>query len=396
MNKKPLGQSENHSFWNTQPVTRDDSSNGPIEIYDTTYLMTQQNSIPVPQEFEWITLDIADETQMRELHDFLAQHYVEDDDGLFRFNYSIDFLRWALTPPGYHNDWLVGLRTRGSWSGISPRQLIGFISGVPATLRIIDQVVSVAEINFLCLHKKFRSYGLAPALIAEVTRRVKLHGGQHAIYTVGKSLPAPIAKCHYHHRLINIQKLLDVGFTRLPLRCSVTAMKHLYRLPEQTQTIGLRPMVLGDAERICKLLNTHLSKYALAPVFDCATIKHLIVPKEGIVESWVVARDNRITDFFSFYYIPNSVTGNSKYSTLLVAYLFYMANTETSLRQLIHDALIIAKRNGVDVFNCLNIMDNATMLKDCKFTDGTGKLHYYLYNWKCRQFEPSDIGLVLV
>jgi len=30
----------------------------------------------------------------------LAENYVEDDDSMFRFDYSIDFLRWALLPPG--------------------------------------------------------------------------------------------------------------------------------------------------------------------------------------------------------------------------------------------------------------------------------------------------------
>ena len=25
----------------------------------------------------------------------------EDDDAMFRFDYSIDFLKWALCPPGY-------------------------------------------------------------------------------------------------------------------------------------------------------------------------------------------------------------------------------------------------------------------------------------------------------
>lgn len=26
--------------------------------------------------------------------------FLEDDDAMFRFDYSTDFLKWALTPPG--------------------------------------------------------------------------------------------------------------------------------------------------------------------------------------------------------------------------------------------------------------------------------------------------------
>jgi glycylpeptide N-tetradecanoyltransferase len=29
----------------------------------------------------------------------LTNNYVEDDDAMFRFDYSVPFLRWALMPP---------------------------------------------------------------------------------------------------------------------------------------------------------------------------------------------------------------------------------------------------------------------------------------------------------
>jgi glycylpeptide N-tetradecanoyltransferase len=40
----------------------------------------------------------------------LTNNYVEDDDNTFRFDYSREFLKWALTPPGYQPKWLVGIR----------------------------------------------------------------------------------------------------------------------------------------------------------------------------------------------------------------------------------------------------------------------------------------------
>lgn len=49
-----------------------------------------------------------------------------------------------------------------------------------------------------------------------------------------------------------------------------------------------------------------------------------------------------------------------------------------------------------DVFNCLDMMDNATMFKEMKFGPGDGLLHYYLYNWKCPQMDNSKVGLILV
>lgn len=46
------------------------------------------------------------------------------------------------------------------------------------------------------------------------------------------------------------------------------------------------------------------------------------------------------------------------------------------------DALIIAKNEGFDVFNALDILDNKKFLTELMFSAGDGCLNYYLYNWK--------------
>ena len=76
-----------------------------------------------------------------------------------RFKYSQEFLQWALHPPGYFPEWHVGVRVTGSG------KLVGFITGVPAVISMAGREVKVAEINFLCVHKKLRSKRLAPVLI---------------------------------------------------------------------------------------------------------------------------------------------------------------------------------------------------------------------------------------
>ena len=45
------------------------------------------------------------------------------------------------------------------------KRLVGFISAVPARLRVRDATFDAVEINFLCVHKKLRSKRLAPVLI---------------------------------------------------------------------------------------------------------------------------------------------------------------------------------------------------------------------------------------
>eukprot|EP01016_Furgasonia_blochmanni_P051696 TRINITY_DN8169_c0_g1_i1.p1 TRINITY_DN8169_c0_g1~~TRINITY_DN8169_c0_g1_i1.p1 ORF type:complete len:156 (-),score=26.76 TRINITY_DN8169_c0_g1_i1:169-636(-) len=76
---------------------------------------------------------------------------------------------------------------------------------------------------------------------------------------------------------------------------------------------------------------------------------------------------------------------------------FYTVATSVPLKDLLADALILAQREGFDVFNALDIMENGSFLKELKFNPGDGCLHYYLYNWRVskKELEPKDIGTVL-
>lgn len=135
-------------------------------------------------------------------------NYVEDeDDGSFRLRYSSEFLRWALCPPGYLKDWHIAIREQ------STKEIIGFVSAIPITVRVREQYVGLSiliflqsiyaiystlharEVNFLCVHKKMRKKRLTPLLLKEATRRGQLEGVQQALWTAGSSLPSPISAC---------------------------------------------------------------------------------------------------------------------------------------------------------------------------------------------------------
>ena len=66
---------------------------------------------------------------------------------MFRFDYSLKFIQWALNPPGYKKDWLFGVR------GGKKNKLFGFISGIPVNISVNGKKMVMAEINFLCVHK---------------------------------------------------------------------------------------------------------------------------------------------------------------------------------------------------------------------------------------------------
>lgn len=434
-NKKDMAD---HKFWATQPVKRLDEQDSNFEEGEIEPSKSEdeirKSPLPLPEGYEWSTLDLGDTAQLRELYELLTLNYVEDDDAMFRFDYTAPFIEWALRPPGFVQDWHAGVRVASG-----KRRLIAFISGVPMNLQVRTTRKDCAEINFLCIHKKLRSKRLAPVLIKEITRRCNIHGVFQAIYTAGIFLPTPISRCQYYHRNLNPTKLVATGFSPQPRGVSIARLKRMYDCPPQPQIPGFREIEEKDVISVGALMRQYMSRFDLIPIMSDEEVRHNFISGKGTGEmvngrrhqqvtwSYVVENPSThlITDFVSFYHLPSTAMKCDPPQTIDAAYLFYYATTaapscaylnqpldesegsrpttlfeppswsrETAeerlclkkrLISLIGDALTVAQRANFDVFNALTLMDNALFVKELQFGAGDGFLHYYLYNWKVHQ-----------
>ncbi|XP_064648041.1 glycylpeptide N-tetradecanoyltransferase 2-like [Lineus longissimus] len=385
-------QRKRYEFWDTQPVPKlheKITSNEEIEE-DKPQDEVRQEEYSLPREFVWDTLDLDNPLVLKELYTLLNENYVEDDDNMFRFDYSPDFLKWALQPPGWRKDWHCGVRVSKSL------KLVGFISAVPAHIRIYDRAKKMVEINFLCVHKKLRSKRVAPVLIREITRRVNCQGLFQAVYTAGVVLPKPVATCRYWHRSLNPKKLIEVKFSHLSRNMTMQRTVRFYKLPDNTKTPGFRKLTLADVNECHKLLGNYLSeKCSLSTVISEEDFKYWFMPREGIIDTFVVENDGVVTDFVSFYTLPSTVMHHKVHKTLKAAYSFYNVSTKTPWVDLMQDALTMARNMGFDVFNALDLMENMEFLEKLRFGIGDGNLQYYLYNWRCPTMKPNQVGLVL-
>merc|ERR1711972_868773 len=273
-----------HPFWDTQPVPSIGSEfaqdSGPIDEVMTPD-QVKAEPYPLPAQFEWFTCDIDDDTNAQEIYTLLSENYVEDDDSMFRFDYSVPFLRWALKPPGFLRQWHLGVRVKGNG------KLVGFITGIPASIQVYDKTIQMAEIDFLCVHKKLRSKRLAPVLIKEITRRVNRENVWQAVYTAGVVLPRPVAECRYYHRSLNPKKLIEVGFSHLGPRMTMARTVKLYKVPDTPQLPGMRQMREADVPRVTELVTGYLKKFALHPEFTREEIAHWMLPRDGVIYSYV-------------------------------------------------------------------------------------------------------------
>jgi len=350
-----------HKFWNEQPIQQinDYGKNGIISKN------LQSNHMDLPAAFKWWNIDVENKKDLLLLQKFLNEHYIEDDKCIFRMDYSVELLKQFLTPPGYRREWHVGI--------INCNNIIGFIAGIPINLKVDGEVRLWCEINFLCVHKKFRNNNLAPLLINEVINKCIDNKIYNAIYTIAKVITKPVSCAKYWHKIINYEKMIKIGFCGVPT----------YAIRDNKLLPNLRQMQRSDVDIVCKLLNDYMKKFDISMHFDNNDVIHWFL-SNGHIYSYVLEDITKIpTDFISFYGLKSSVLNSTEYDFYKTAYCFYYSVNTVSLTDLIDCILGVAKGLGFDVFTMNTIMNNDEIVENNKlnFEKGTGNLYYYLYNY---------------
>ncbi|KAA0194228.1 hypothetical protein HAZT_HAZT000760 [Hyalella azteca] len=216
-----------------------------------------------------------------------------------------------------------------------------------------------------------------------------------AVYTAGVLLPQPVSSCRYWHRNLNPKKLIEVKFSHLRHNMTMQRTLKLYKLPDQPLTPGYRRVTKKDLPRCKTLLEDYLKQFQLSPLFNEEEFNHWFLPKDDIVDSYLVERGGTITDFVSFYTLPSTVMHHPVHQSVRAAYSFYNVSTETPWTALMQDALISAKNTKFDVFNALDLMENKVFLEKLKFGQGDGNLQYYMYNWRCSPMPSEKVCALL-
>uniref|UniRef100_A0A665WBW5 Glycylpeptide N-tetradecanoyltransferase n=1 Tax=Echeneis naucrates TaxID=173247 RepID=A0A665WBW5_ECHNA len=380
---KTLQQAMKHTyrFWETQPVPRlndNITSHGPIKEDE---INVRKEPYSLPKGFSWATLDLSSPTVLEELCNLLNENYMEEDDNTIRFNFSLEYLQWALQPPNWLAQWHCAVRVDTN------KKLVGFIAAVP-----VDVQKRMVQVKFLCVHKKLRLKRMTPVLIREVTRRANQLGIRQAVYTAGIVLPTPLSSCRYWHRPLNTRKMMEVNYPGLRKNMNLHRARKFNHLPEATKTKGLRPMTKKDVVGIHSLLQTNSSKFHLRPILSLQEVEHWLLPRENVIDTYVVEGDDgTLTDVVSFYSVSSKVLNHPVHTDVKAAHLLYVASSATDLADLMEDTVILAKSKDVDVFSALDVMDNKNFLEKIKFSVSDRSLHYYLYNWACPKMSPDKV-----
>jgi len=133
-----------------------------------------------------------------------------------------------------------------------------------------------------------------------------------------------------------------------------------HRLPDAPHIPGLRALNKGDLCQVTKLLNDHLCQnYKVHIMFTERECEHWLMPRDKVMHAYVVEdQGGAITDLMSYYELNSHILNNPKYNKINIAYASYCVakgNTQERLKSLFKDALIMAKKDGFDVFNVTEV-----------------------------------------
>lgn len=119
-------------------------------------------------------------------------------------------------------------------------------------------------------------------------------------------------------------------------------------------------MTENDVAQVTEALNTHLSEnYKVHIVFNEDEVRHFLLPRDGVVFSWLVMNDEgKVSDFISFYALNSQILNDPNNAKIHAAYAFYNFVKDSDverMKMLMKDSLIFAKQSNYDVFNMVNV-----------------------------------------
>lgn len=361
----------NHSFWNTQPINQNDTKNHTNDVIFTPNIENiNSDPVKINNSFYWDILNINDNI-CEEISIFLEKYYVGSDE--YRLYYSKDMIKWMLYP---YNGIYLGVRIRAD------NRLVGIITANIKKNNICDKNLNTAEINLLCVHPKLRKKGLTVLLLKELTRRGYLQGLTTAVYTIGKQITPPISTADFYHYSINKDVLLETNF--------ISPFKEVnVNLPKNTIS-KFKKMELSHTKQAFNIFNNYINRFKYYPIMDYDEFVHTFI--NDFVISYVIEKDGVVEDFISYYILPYKVLSPNKYKYINAGYLYYHTCSKNTFYMLLKNILIIAKKNNIDTFNVLNIMDHKHVLDTFGFNKGTGTVNYYIYNFSIKKISNSYIA----
>jgi len=339
---------------------------GPMQLEPDT----KQEPYPLPTGFVWESLDIDDQLVFEEVVTFACPNSTYELS-----QYRLD---WLLHRPGWCRDWMVGIRV------VSNKRLVGMICGIPSKMVIGNETLRVVLFRYIRVHKKYGGKRMEYMLVREIMRRANQEGFYQGIIFQ----PHTILHCVFNTKSWQFSLTQRVHIHQGYI---INEVDH-FKVPRHTKTPGLRKIRRDDLPKAFKFVNEYLSRFFIHPVFDDEeTFAYVFMTRPKTITTYVVVdkESGEITDMFSFmlsWIIFDQTTGDYYYE----ASMYYFFSTSTPQKQLVIDAMVLAKNDGCDSFQAIDIPIDNSIFHELNFLPGN-TMYMSLYNYQCPELPTSEV-----
>jgi hypothetical protein len=307
---------------------------------------------------------------------FLNKHYVstDTDTGGLKLHYTKEHISvWMKTPYNCKSYFMV-LKKDDKPIGIIGCKLIDVVYN--------ETEFKTAEINFLCIHSRFRQHGYHKLLIQKITDFCKKSGADGAIFTGKENLPfSLLSETSYHHLNLSYYRDTDRGvFGKLFKTFSVRKInKHNHRL-----LVEINKNYESFKEKEFKVF----IKNDWSPSFLESSLVYTygIYDKDNLVGTFCMYRLNSMTKY------------NQSLNRLYLHSYFLKSGYDSDIDKMLRELFkVLSKefpRTEVLLLNQMKHSDEK-MLRSLGFIKGTGKLNYYIDQLPIYYLESKDVGFFL-
>ena len=349
------------SFWNNQPVINNSDKTNKTGIVNKTHKQQQHT---LPQNYKFAKLNLNNHLDI--ITKFLQKNYKYINNNI-SISYTPQFIKWILST----KYWIIGLLNKYN-------KLVGMITAIPIHIKIKNTTLNTSFINLLCVHRRYRNYGLAPLLInkmANVMEKNDMLVG--SIFTAVKLPFKNFSRCRYYHMPINCEILYESGFLK---------DKREYKILKPSLII--RKMQDDDVEECYNNLISSKNIFDVELIID--SVKQF---KQIFMSETCHTYITLSGDFFSFYSLPYHSNIND--ITIENANFLYATTNHTSIKNILCVCVDIADKLGYDLFTTLNNQGIDDIAHELNLIRGTGELGYYTYNYNCGDIDLNKNRLIL-
>lgn len=387
------------NFWKTKPLhIKNNDKKECTQLFTNDILLNniknELDSSKIKVDYKVYKYDYEpDIDKIKYILQFINNNYITSLDNNFKLLYTIDLLKFYCI-----NSLIIEFYPKNK------KTVIGYIIGKREMINVYQKKFECLEVNFLCVVPTLRNIGLAPYMINILTYESLLNyniGIAH--YTIADpyvKIPH-YSKKNFYHRLININKLVEIGFIHNGID------ENAYMFDKRVNNNSIKcynyKMITGNPKKLTHDLLTLVDILQLYDKYiDYCNITFDIyehVSKKDFIETFyndvfyhfVIKNDQqKVISYICMYKLDTIDIYKETYTNGYLYYMFFDTNIIDSL-ELTMEYIYL---NGI--FDVVTFSDIFKFQKYNKLIDGSGVLRYFMFNGGMNLIQNDKNALITI